>query len=401
VSDLELLFLVLVCLYGWECACWLRSGSVAFLTWFGYRWRAVFAGSVLGNRHGGFILAAPLPPLGRILTANEFPLSFSTEGALTGACSTIRHNFRPQQPNRFCRFDALQKVEVRGRKLLVNGELFLKAASPALAGSLANHLRDLAKTPVSQRAQAIDKIFRDIFDAKVVKKRWRDFQKQTWLIRWLVNALFLYLFIFVPVLIWNFGLKFWLSLLVELLALTTSIAILFHRAHKNFYPKSEDERLTHFLLILLSPVTSIRALDTLSRPLFETFHPLTVASVFCSPEQFRELAGRALRDLQFPVSSPSKDPAAQMAERDSRSSLRKALENLLKQNRLNPEELLRPPPPADESCRAYCPRCLAQFTHVKGTCPDCVDLALRAFPEPDSGRPRPQQHERSRDSTSP
>lgn len=379
MSDLELLFLVLVCLYGWECACWLRSGSVAFLTWFGRRWRPAFAGSVLGNRHGGFILAPPLPPLGRILTANEFPLSFSTEGALSCACSSI-HNSRPQHPNRFCRFDAIEKVEAKARKLLINGELFLKAASPALANSLANHIRDLAKTPVSQRALAIDKIFRDILDAKSIKKRWRDHKKQTWLIRWLVNALFLYLFIFVPVMIWNFGLKFWLSLLVGLLTLTANIAFLFHHAHKYFYPKSEDDRLTHFLLILLSPVTSIRALDTLSRPLFETFHPLAVASVICSPEQFRELAGRAMRNLQFPVpSSHSIDRAAQTAERDSHSSLRKALQSLLKQNRLNPDELLRPPRPADESCRAYCPRCLAQFTHVEGTCPDCADLPLRAF----------------------
>lgn len=380
MSDLELLFLVLVCLYGWECACWLRSGSVAFLTWFGRRWRPAFAGSVLGNRHGGFILASPLPPLGRILTTNELPLSFSTEGALACACSSILLNSRPQQPLRFCRFDGIDKVEAKGRRLLFNGELFLKVASPAFANSLANHIRDLAKTPVSQRAPAIDKIFRDILDAKAIKKRWRDFEMQTWLIRWLVNALFLYLFIFLPGMIWNFGLKFWLSLLVGLLALTANIAFLFHHAHKYFYRKSEDERLTHFLLILLSPVTSIRALDTLSRPLFETFHPLAVASVFCSPEQFRELAGRALRNLQFPVPSEhSKDTAAQMAERDSCSSLRKAIEILLKQNHLNPDELLRPPKPADKTCRAYCPRCLAQFTHVEGTCPDCADLALRAF----------------------
>src|SRR5206468_5865843 len=99
-------------------------------------------------------------------------------------------------------------------------------------------------------------------------------------------------------------------LLVALLALTTSIAIFFHRAHKAFYPEAEDERFTHFLTVLLSPVTSIRALDIVSRPLLETFHPLAIARVFCSPEQFREFAGRVLRDIHFPALplSPANQP---------------------------------------------------------------------------------------------
>ena len=33
MSDLQLLFLVLALLYGWECACWINRGSVAFRSW--------------------------------------------------------------------------------------------------------------------------------------------------------------------------------------------------------------------------------------------------------------------------------------------------------------------------------------------------------------------------------
>src|SRR5207249_2715145 len=82
MSDLELLFLILALIYGWECACWLPRGSVAFRTWFGKRWRLVNPGMLLGNQNGGFVFAHPLPPLGTILAATQFPLSLSPEAVL-------------------------------------------------------------------------------------------------------------------------------------------------------------------------------------------------------------------------------------------------------------------------------------------------------------------------------
>jgi hypothetical protein len=58
------------------------------------------------------------------------------------------------------------------------------------------------------------------------------------------------------------------------------------------------------------------------------------------------------------------------------------MEQFLKQNGIQPEELCRPPAPTDESCRAFCPRCGAQFTTAKGNCADCGGLALVAFAKP-------------------
>src|SRR5437867_1159510 len=54
MSDLQLLFLVLALIYGWECACWLRFGSVAFRSWLGRRWGLVYPAALIGNQNGGF-----------------------------------------------------------------------------------------------------------------------------------------------------------------------------------------------------------------------------------------------------------------------------------------------------------------------------------------------------------
>jgi hypothetical protein len=50
------------------------------------------------------------------------------------------------------------------------------------------------------------------------------------------------------------------------------------------------------------------------------------------------------------------------------------------------ERLCAAPLAADESCRAYCPRCEAQFTSEDGACADCGGLAVVPFPKRGSGK---------------
>jgi hypothetical protein len=181
----------------------------------------------------------------------------------------------------------------------------------------------------------------------------------------------------------------WFGLLAGLLLLTTTTAILFRRAHKELYPLAEDERFTHFLTILLSPATTIRAYDVLSRPLLEKFHPLAIAKVFCSETDFREFGRRILRELRHPALPVCARPeaAAQAAERYWRTSLQQRIEEFLRKSGADPEELLRPPAPADESSRSFCPRCLSQFTTTEGSCADCGGLALVPFPIKSQAKP--------------
>src|SRR5262245_8614317 len=133
MSELQLLFLVLALLYGWECACWVRRGSVAFSTWLGRRWQARHPGDLLGNQRGGFIFAAPLPPLGAVLTASPFPLSLSPDGVLAAVATNVNPGWRPPQSGTFFRFDEVREVEAQGRKLFVNREPVLTAVSASLA----------------------------------------------------------------------------------------------------------------------------------------------------------------------------------------------------------------------------------------------------------------------------
>lgn len=382
MSDLQLLLLVLLALYGWECACWLRRGSVAFTTWLGRSWQAAHPGALLGNQRGGFIFAAPLPPLGTLLMANQFPLSLSPETALAFVATNVNPGWRPAQSGRWLALDAVREARAAGKKVVINGEVWLTTPSPGFARFVAGNFLRIAKLELKQRERAIRGLMVASLDTEAIKERWQVFRTESHPLRWLGNGLFVYLFAVVPAVLGSVGLGMsWLWLLLGLLALMVTTAAFFRRAHRVLYPESGDERFTHTLTIALSPASAMRAHDILSRPLLETCHPLAVASVFLPQADFRKFARRLLLELRHPAQPvcPSDDPGARAAESFSRRLLREAVEDMLQRIGLQPDDLCRPPKPADVSCRAYCPRCGAQFTTPAGECADCGGLALMAF----------------------
>jgi hypothetical protein len=243
-------------------------------------------------------------------------------------------------------------------------------------------LQQLARMNAREREASIAGSLRGTFDTGALERRRREFQKRSCPVRGLSNALLGYLFVVAPAVIWHFGFQLsWLGLLAGLLGLTTATAFGFFRAHRALYPDAEDERFTHTLTILLAPTTAMRAHDALSRPLLEGFHPLAIAKVLLPEKDFREFARRVLLDLRQPALPlcPNDNPAARETELLARCAQQSEAEEFLQQAGVEPHDLCRPPTPADESCRAYCPRCNAQFTTVEGTCADCGGLGLVPF----------------------
>jgi hypothetical protein len=379
VSELDLLFLVLAALYGWECTCWVRHGSVVFRSWLGRQWRALLPGALLGNQRGGLVFAPPLPPLGTLLLGQPFPLSFSSESVLAYVTPAFSPVAQPVQTRALFPFSEIKTIEAHGRSVRVNGKRLLSTASPTFAAHLSQILKQLQQLSPDKREPAFRQLIRESLDVKAAERRWQEFQKKTTGIRLVANALFLYVFVAAPIWISRFGLRSsWPVLLTVLLALTSTTAILFYRAHKHFYPAAGDDRFTHFLILLLAPASAVRARDHLSRPLLENFHPLAPAKLLCPEPVFRALARNCLVDLRYPAMSlsPLPEPVAQSAERQARLAWQTAIEDFLTQCGLQPDDLLRPPAPGDDTCRSYCPRCQAQFTAGTDHCDDCGGLSL-------------------------
>jgi hypothetical protein len=383
LSELELLYLVLVLIYGWECSCWVQRGSLLLISWLGRGWRLAHPSTLLGNQRGGLRLAPPLPPLGTVLQTGQFPLSLDADAVLGFVAPAINPGGRPPQSGLLIRFSDIQTAKSQGRKVYVNGQLLVRAGSKQLAASLALKLESLKKSSRKEREKTLGEI--EKLDTTGLEKRWKQFLECTRTLRLLCNILFLYLFLAAPAIIWQFGLEHnWLPLLIGLLGITSGSSMLFRQAHLALYPGPDEERFTHTLTILLSPATAIRARDILSRPLLQEFHPLVVARVLCSAEQFADLARFCLREIRHPAKPwcPNPEAAAGQVEARARERLRNSVEQFIKSAGLDPEKLDRPPEPTDASCLSYCPRCLSQFTTSHGVCDDCGGLELVPFQNP-------------------
>src|ERR1043166_6688764 len=103
------------------------------------------------------------------------------------------------------KFDDIQKVEAVGKKVCINGELFLKVGSATLAARIAKQLDELSKLAPAKRETALKEMAREHFDSKAIAERWETFREQTGNLRMLTNWLFIYLFVFTPLLVWRLG----------------------------------------------------------------------------------------------------------------------------------------------------------------------------------------------------
>lgn len=382
MTELQWLFAILTGLYMWECLGWIRRGGVAFTTLTGASWRAQHPTTAVGNHRGGFVLAMPLPPLGSLLVANQLPFSLGPDGVLFFVAMTMNPGWRPAQSGRFLSWENVQKLRLEGKKLFLAKEKIHAAATNTLASHLFQLLSTLAKLPAEQREPAIKQLLRDAMDTKQIATLTEKLRMRTRHIRLLANILFVHVFVVAPVLITLIGIQAtWLGLVIVMFALTLSIATLFHRTHRKFYPGASDERFTHTLTTGLAVATSLRAHDIASRPLLETFHPLAVAKVLLDETSFCAFARNILLDLRHPMLPvcPNAHPQAATVESLFRSATLEVTEAWLKENGVAPDELSRAPKPLDETCRAYCPRCEEQFTTAEHSCADCGGIELMTF----------------------
>jgi hypothetical protein len=382
MGELESLLLLLALIYLSECLVWVRRGALAFASWRGDRFGLQPSGTWMGNQRGGLLLSNPLPPLGTVFIVPDLPLSLAPAAVFAYSSVCLDPAGRPWQTARHLSFGEVRNVAVDGRKLLVNGKVFLKAASTFSARWLAESLRRLRKSTEPDRAAAIKQILNESLDADMLTARWRVLQKCARPIRILSNGLFVYLFLVVVPLIWRFGFgQFGLWLLVGMLAQTIAIAVLFRRAHQSLYPDAGEERLKAFLTMLLAPPSAIRAPDLLARHLLENFHPLAVAQVLCSPGRFKSFARQALLDLRYPLLPvcPTNEPEPMATEQWFRSARQEAAEKFVQRAGLKPDELTAMPGPTEPANQSCCPRCGAQFIRCTGTCLDCGGRPLQPF----------------------
>ncbi len=382
MSDLEVIYVILVLFYLWECLVWLPRGQVLFWkSWFG-GWRAGHPSPLVGNLRGGVVVAPLLPPSAACHLASQAPWSLAPQGLLAFVAASVNPGWRPPQTGRFVPFAELQEVVWSPPRLRLNGQTWMKAKAGHLARPWQALLARLRAAAAPARKGLIEEFLAGTLAWEKARDAWREFEEKTGRLRWAGHWLFAYCYGVMPGVVWYFGFTLvWKWVLLALLASTLAPALMFRKLHRHFYPLEDEERFSLFAVMLLSPANAIRARDSLARPLLVRFHPLAVARALLDEEAFQAFAMAYHRELCHPA-WPLPSGAAGEMEAGAREAWTSLVEAFLVRNGVDRASLNRPPARADATCQAYCPRCLAQYTQAGTGCPDCGGLPQVAFSAP-------------------
>ena len=353
MSELALLFVVVVGLYVFQCIFWVPLQAVVFrIRVFGKGRRAHrrFAWNALNIAGSG----SSLLPAGSLLVVNWPAAAVSPDGL------SLKTTEGPTPWNRV----ALKRA---GSRLLCEGTVVLQGPAAQLK-EFEEMTARLASAKSKAHPQIIERWLRKSLDLEAAKARVGRFRRESRLLAVLACMELLLLFGVTPYLFDRLGTRAILPAVTAVLTTSLAITIEFWVLHKRFYRKESDSRWTSALTILFSPISAIRAMDGVARDLLAGYHPVVAAAALCSPEEFAAFAGEQLRQLSF-----SADAHGWYA-----GKLKDGLEKVVAQAGLSAEKLMAPPEREDD-CRFYCPRCLAQYVATRAACADCGYEALAEF----------------------
>lgn len=195
-------------------------------------------------------------------------------------------------------------------------------------------------------------------------------------------ALAIQLFLVLPAVWITIGIGYsWPYLLLGTLALQTWTVAAFHTTYGRVLGAGAGDRWMATVPLILAPPAATVAHVTLTKKLFRENHPVAVAAVLCDDDEFDTIARAYLRRAMFPLAGDALEKDAAETPGARRDDLRRIIAERLGTDASH----LPAPGRRSETARAYCPRCLAEFSERGGNCPDCSGVRLKeldATPEP-------------------
>tara|TARA_Y100001934_G_scaffold252496_1_gene316603 strand:+ start:3200 stop:4357 length:1158 start_codon:yes stop_codon:yes gene_type:complete len=374
MGDQQSMFAILAAFYALECLMWLPRGSVVFSAWFQHFARRA-PGEFLGNFRGAMVVR-PIFPFGSVFQVMPMPIAISPTGIAFSPVTPVNPEEVIISNGEFLQWKDINNIRSRGKAVQINNIDRWKAPSPTIAVAMAAQLNTLLSAPEEARDDVIQQQMAESFDAKAIGQRADEAQSKGRTLAVLGTILFV--FVNCALLPMAFSLAFtdvWIWIIGATLLQTTSITILFWRAHKQLYPHSGDERFTAGLTMLLFAPAAMRAKDLITAPALTGFHPLPTAA-HLSPRTVKSYARFILRELKW-APSPQTSSESASTIRWHKEELSLAIIRCCTGQGWDPVDLAKPPPPADPESRSYCPRCLSEFVTETGNCSPCGNVKLQ------------------------
>ncbi len=385
LSDVALIYIVLVVLYLVESAPWVRPGCTALSTFLGRVRNPANNKKIIGNDFG-YLGTFGWAPFDATIIAESCPISISTAGLVGFSSASAIGGDRPLCTETLCRWEDVKLLRQDQREIWLKDRLLCRLGSVVTATELLGHLQNISAQKAENRADAIASFAAGLFDTNYVQSRIDSWTLATKHVKKWSFILFVWIF-FVGGIRYH-GLipgfsdagTLWAYLAALVIAWWTNNAFQFF-AHRKLYPDAKGDRLKTLFTTMVSPAATLRATDHLGRNLVCLKHPLAVAATLCTKPELTELTAAVLRDLRYP-----KVPESSSDDQDSLlivSSFRSTIEEAIAKFATNSEITCEPADSGhsrhDTGSLSYCPRCLQEFSVSDAQCTMCGNRSAIPF----------------------
>jgi hypothetical protein len=386
VSDLAELYLVLVLIYGFECAAFVPRRALGLVRrWGRWRLRPTFAPSAGWLR--GFVFGEPWPPLSPALVTEPLPLVVGPDGLAALADRDVTH-LDVQVP-----WEKVERVAAEGTRLLVNGKVVALLATRVGARALAEAFDGLAAQPRSERESRLRRWLDARFDGGAIQARLAPMWRGTRAVRVAATVLWVTVFAGLPVLLWTPLAALFLAVGVVAVAAWITAAVLFEVAlrRSRWVPGGLRPDLAKRMAAVASPLATMRACDHLARELAGDLDPLAAAAPLVPASDLRAVGRARLVDLRHRRGDDPPEGGAGDRGWWHRETLAR-VEQTLRDRGIDPDALLAQPAPDGADVIAWCPCCLAQYRggdEARRACANagCGGIVLCAFDQTGSATP--------------
>lgn len=384
MSGVQELFIALIVLYLFECVLVVRRDMLLIRSLGLGKFKATPAVNLPGSPERALFFSMPAPPLGAVYLTQSSPLTFTSDGVSTRRAEHFGCESEALEPATFTPFEDVKSVRADGVAVKVNDEAVAQLCTPAVARALAVQIDELRSTPdAALRERLILRALDARFDVDAARTRREETERDAWTLLVLCNLLCGFLFGVVPLTVWRSGLGgTWVMLLIALVGLWACIAAEFVRVHRRLAPEASADRRQRFAVICCTPLSAVRAYESLLRDRLADFHPLVVAAVTCETADARDLAAAMLRDIEFPCRALDAADGSMQADNAAawtRTQVRDRIVGIVRELEMSEQAALSAPQPDGADSIAYCPRCHTQFVRNVDACPHCPGVPVRAF----------------------
>lgn len=375
MKDEMTLYGIIWLLYSIELFIWLPRPAVCFLL--GWRKLAHYAHDTFGNSRGGLVFTNIFPLWQTAFTASQLPCSISENGIsnVNRQNWTRLSKFTP--PAQAYRFENIESIEVQACDLLINSKHFARGTCTSETRFVAAFIETLRNQPKKQRHKTIEAFYEARLDIARLSERFSALQDDLRYQRWMICAIFSYVFIIAPCFfLYRPGTQSLLLLLISSLLLCWTSIPGFFSLHKRYNPYERDERWKAVLKQLLCFPEAMASTQTVTAHAFHEFDPVAIAFVVLPHRSFEAFARHCWIDLSYPLAPGKEQNASDRIAAEGAAHYRNALLRFWNKVAISPESLTMPPPENPANDQGYCPRCGVSFNNRHDTCPDCPGVKI-------------------------